>query len=133
MLLLSITSAFIGLTGCQNLGNYSAQSVTRVPPIGTGTYQASGSYYGNPSTNAVSANASTSNAGLMNPPQGLSNSNMPSGMPTTTLTNAANIPSTAPVSTAGYTAPSTDFGNAAMTNAPNTASAAGNGNLQWQR
>ncbi len=55
----------LGMSGCQGMGGYSAQSITRVPPIGTNSYQVPGNYYGNsapaPMTNGAAMNGASTN------------------------------------------------------------------------
>lgn len=48
--ILLIGSAIVSQVGCQNFGTggYPMQSVTRVPPPGTGSYPVGGGYYGGP-------------------------------------------------------------------------------------
>ncbi len=118
--LLVLTS--LVLVGCQGIGGYSAQSVTRVPPIGTGTYAlpgSAGTYYGNaapaPGTAAMNTSAMQ--------PQGNVAANYQNGNFTTSNLQPA-------TTTAQYDLPSTT----AIGSGVSTASATSNGaDLQWQR
>jgi hypothetical protein len=104
------------------LGSYSAQSVTRVPPIGTGTYQVPGSYYGN---SGAPANAA---AQVMSASEGMTAASIGSaGVPGTT---PANFPTNmSQVSAADYTTtPDAEFSVPSVTTASGTA----NTNLQWR-
>lgn len=81
------------LTGCQGVGGYSAQNVTRVPPINTGSYQVPGSYYGStPAAPAPSNAASNLPSGSIGPASATSDNYTSS-----TMTAQYELPSTAAV------------------------------------
>lgn len=111
------------LVGCQGLGGYSAQSVTRVPPIGTGTYAlpgGGGTYYGNaapaPGTAAMMQNG-------VQPYQGAVTASYQNGNYST-----SNLQPSA--STAQYDLPSTSAIGGGVSTAGATVNSA---DLQWQR
>ena len=62
--ILLVGSAVICQSGCQNFGGggYPMQSVTRVPPPGTGSYPVGGGYYGAPASAQSSNVPSTPSA-----------------------------------------------------------------------
>lgn len=108
-----------GFTGCQGLGGYSAQSVTRVPPIGTGAYPlpGNGNYYGN---------AAPAQGTAMLQPNGSTNStNFEAGTYATTNMQPA-------TSTAQYDFPSTTPVGSGVSTA-SAVSPVGGADLQWQR
>lgn len=78
------------VVGCQSLGGYSAQSITRVPPIGTGSYQVPGSYYGNAAPpNSTAANNAAAPANNLSVTLGDT-----SGLQPVTTAQFSDIPST---------------------------------------
>lgn len=112
---------FVGLSGCQGIGGYSAQSVTRVPPIGTNSYQVPGNYYGNAAPAPINSGASMSNAtGQMQSTASFNGTATAS----TGLTNVA---------TAQYDLPSTSVGSGVSTASGVSSPSSDGGQLQWQR
>lgn len=111
----------VGLSGCQGIGGYSAQSVTRVPPIGTNSYQVPGNYYGNAAPAPMNNGASMSNATGQLPSTTSYNGNTTTG---TSLTDVA---------TAQYDLPSTAVGSGVSTASGVASPSSDAGQLQWQR
>lgn len=113
--------SFFGLSGCQGIGGYSAQSVTRVPPIGTNSYQVPGNYYGNAAPAPMNNGAAMSNASGQLPSTASYNTNTTNG---TGLTD---------VTTAQYDLPSTAMGSGVSTASAAASPTGDGGQLQWQR
>lgn len=110
--------------GCQNLGGggYPMQSVTRVPPPGTGSYPVQGGYYNNPAAAQTSAAPGTMAAPV---------ASMPAAGPTGSVGPEGSF-----VSQAQFTAPeaSSSFpaGVPVQGTSPQTAEVPSIPSLQWQ-
>lgn len=113
-----------GLSGCQGIGGYSAQSITRVPPIGTWSNQATGNYYGNSAPSTAAAPPANSNAAMQSSPN-------TSALPSTGIDNAGNFSlgaNSSTATTAAYELPAgSPVGSGVSSASTNSA------NLQWKR